>query len=53
MSNCSYENSCPIPNDCPSPYCKFDSEENADKILDLIDDYVELKELLSDIESEE
>lgn len=47
MSNCRWEDSCQIKDDCPAPYCKFSNEENADKIFDLIDEYVELKESVS------
>lgn len=47
MSNCKWESSCEIKNECPSPYCQFSDEENADKIFDLIDEYVELKEQIN------
>lgn len=46
--SCSFENSCKIKKQCPIQYCQFSDEENADKILDLIDEYIELKEESND-----
>ena len=43
MDNCKWQESCRT-KDCPAPYCKFNSEEDADRIFDLIDEYIELKE---------
>ena len=43
MVDCRFKGSCNM-KDCPSPYCLFSNEENADKIFDIIDDYVDLKE---------
>lgn len=42
---CKWKSYCESNNfECSSPYCKFSNEKNADKIFDLIDLYVDLKE---------